>query len=98
MPWHWSSYIEQKTRDTVARELLGSTARLEASKGEPLASVPLNGKLETVVTTAQSKGRAVKVSIHSAHGELLGSVPASEVCDRTDVETGARVTLTLRLG
>lgn len=97
MPWHWTPYIDGKVRDTVARELMGSEARLEAAGGESLAALPLTGKLDTMVVLAQNKGRAVRVAIRNPAGELLGSVPATEVCDRTEVEPGARVTLTLRL-
>lgn len=97
MPWRWTPYIDGKVRDAVALELLGSEARLEASGGESLASLPLSGKLDTMVVLAQNKGRAVRVSIRNPAGELLGSVPATEVCDRVEVEPGARVTLTLRL-
>lgn len=97
MPWRWSAYIDTKVRDTIARELLDATATLEPAKGEPLASVPLLGRTDTVVATAQAKGRAVRVAIHTSGGELLGSVPALEVCDRVEVEPGARVTLSLRL-
>lgn len=98
MPWRWTPYIDGKVRDTVARELLGSEARLEASGGESLATLQLTGKLDTAVVLAQNKGRAVRLSIRHPSGELLGSIPAAEVCDRTEVEPGARVTLTLRLG
>lgn len=98
MPWRWTPYIDGKVRDTVARELMGSEARLEASGGEPLANLQLTGKLDTVVVLAQNKGRAVRLSVRNSAGELLGSVPATEVCDRTEVEPGARVTLNLRLG
>lgn len=98
MPWRWTPYIDGKVRDTVARELLGGVACLEASGGEPLANAALTGKLDTVVVLAQNKGRAVRVCIRNPAGELLGSVPATEVCDRTEVEPGARVTLSLRLG
>ena len=98
MPWRWTPYIDGKVRDTVARELMGSEARLEASGGEPLAHLQLTGKLDTVVALAQNKGRAARVTIHNPAGELLGSVPAIEVCDRVDVEPGARITLHLRVG
>ncbi|HKW12934.1 MAG TPA: hypothetical protein VJS69_00470 [Candidatus Krumholzibacteria bacterium] len=59
--------------------------------------IPLSGKTENVVATAQAKGRIVKVCAYNVAGEYLGSVPAPEVCDRTEVEQGARVTLNLRL-
>lgn len=98
MPWRWTPYIDGKVRDAVALELMGSEARLEASGGESLATLGLTGKLETVVALGQNKGRAVRLSIRNPAGELLGSIPASEVCDRTEVEPGARVTLNLRLG
>lgn len=98
MPWRWTPYIDGKVRDTVARELLGSEARLEASGGESLATLQLTGKLDTTVVLAQNKGRAARLSIRNPAGELLGSIPASEVCDRTEIEPGARVTLNLRLG
>lgn len=97
MPWRWTPYIDGKVRDTVARELLGGEARLEAAGGESLATAQLSGKMDTMVTLAQQKGRAERVSIRNAAGELLGSAPAAEVCDRTEVEPGARVTLSLRL-
>lgn len=98
MPWRWTPYIDGKVRDAVALELMGAEARLEASGGESLATVTLTGKLDTSVVLAQNKGRAARLSIRNPAGELLGSIPASEVCDRTEVEPGARVTLNLRLG
>lgn len=97
MPWRWTPYIDGKVRDTVALELMGSEARLEASGGESLATLQLNGRVETVVALGQNKGRAVRLVIRNPAGELLGSVPATEVCDRVEVEPGARITLTLRL-
>lgn len=90
--------MDAKVRDTVAHELVGSTITLESAKGEPLAQGTLSGRTETIVATATAKGRAVKVAARNVAGDVLGSVPASEVCDRVDVEPGARVTLTLRLG
>lgn len=98
MPWRWTPYIDGKVRDAVALELMGATACLEASGGEPLAKAQLTGKLDTVVVLGQQKGRAVRVCIRNPAGELLGSQPATEVCDRTEIEPGARVTLNLRLG
>lgn len=98
MPWRWTPYIDAKVRDAVALELMGSEARLEASGGESLATLQLTGKLESAVVLAQNKGRAVRLTIRHPSGQVLGSVPASEVCDRTDIEPGARVTLNLRLG
>lgn len=97
MPWHWSPFIDQKVREAVARELLGGTACFESSKGEALATIPLVGRTESVVATASAKGRIVKVCAYNVAGEYLGSVPAPEVCDRTEVEQGARVTLNIRL-
>lgn len=98
MPWRWTPYVDTKVREAMARELVGGTVRLETSSGTPLAILPLTGKTETLVATATAKGRVVKVAVQNALGESLGSVPGAEVCDRTEVEPGARVTLTMRLG
>lgn len=97
MPWRWTDHITQRVRETIARELVGGTVELRSSAGS-LASIPLTGKTETVVGTAKTKGRAVTATVLNAAGISVGAVPASEVCDRTELEPGAQVTVTLRLG
>jgi hypothetical protein len=99
MPWHWTDHITRKVRDTIVAELVGGEVQIKGSGASaPLATIPLSGKTETVVGTAVSKGRAVTVSVTNAAGVMVGAVPAPEVCDRVELEPGAQVTVTLRLG
>jgi hypothetical protein len=97
MAWHWTDHITRKVRDTIVAELVGGEVQIKGAGG-PLATIPLSGRTETVVGTAASKGRAVMVSVTNAAGISVGAVPASEVCDRVELEPGAQVTVTLRLG
>jgi len=97
MAWRWTDYITQRVRDTIAAELVGGEVQIKGAGG-PLATIPLSGKTETVVGTAASKGRAVSVVVTNASGISVGAIPAPEVCDRVELEPGAQISVTLRLG
>lgn len=78
-------------------ELAGGMLRLEPTKGPSIASVTLTGETDTLVVRAGADGKVARAVILNRSGEILASAPGSAVCDRTDVQMGAEITVSVRV-
>lgn len=78
-------------------ELAGGTLRLEPAKGPPIASVTLTGETDTIVVRAGADGKVARAVILNRSGDELASAPGNAVCDRTDVQMGAEITVRVRV-
>lgn len=98
MIWTWTPHMRQLVRQRVLEELVGGRVLLNPAKGAPIATATLAGERDTLVVRAGSDGRIVQAVIESRQGDVLASAPGSAVCDRTDVQMGAEVTVRFALG
>lgn len=97
MDWQWSTFLEEHVRQTVLQLLVGGSVCIYPSSGAPLARIPLTGQGDQVTGEVGSSGRAVRVVLESKAGEALASIAATKVLEDTELERGAKVTLTVKV-